>query len=153
MLFKKIFLIITILITIVSITIAEELNTTLIITTIRNQTKEKIDSLPLHTVVISTLFYALTSVVGLIGNSLVIIIVCFNKSLQHNTNYCLVNLSVADLILIIVCMPSAIVSRKELIYFHLKKLFNKYLKSNIEIINLFILIKFIILDYKIDRIR
>ena len=107
----------TILITIVSITIAEELNTTLIITTIRNQTKEKIDSLPLHTVVISTLFYALTSVVGLIGNSLVIIIVCFNKSLQHNTNYCLVNLSVADLILIIVCMPSAIVSRKELIYF------------------------------------
>jgi len=117
MLLKKIFLIITILITIVSITIAdEELNTTLIITTtttaIRNQTKEKIDSLPLHTVVISTLFYALTSVVGLIGNSLVIIIVCFNKSLQHNTNYCLVNLSVADLILIIVCMPSAIVSRK-----------------------------------------
>ena len=43
MLFKKIFLIMTILITIVSITIAEELNTTLIITTIRNQTKEKID--------------------------------------------------------------------------------------------------------------
>jgi hypothetical protein len=118
MLLKKIIVIITILITIVSITIAdEELNTTLIITTttttsIRNQTKEKIDSLPLHTVVISTLFYALTSVVGLIGNSLVIIIVCFNKSLQHNTNYCLVNLSVADLILIIVCMPSAIVSRK-----------------------------------------
>jgi hypothetical protein len=124
MLFKKIFLIITILITIVSITIAEEeLNTTLIITTtIRNQTKEKIDSLPLHTVVISTLFYALTSVVGLIGNSLVIIIVCFNKSLQHNTNYCLVNLSVADLILIIVCMPSAIVSRKELNLFSSKKI-------------------------------
>ena len=65
--------------------------------------------LPLHTIVISTIFYAITLIVGLIGNSLVIMVVGCNKSLQHNTNYCLVNLSVADLVLIIICMPSAIV--------------------------------------------
>jgi hypothetical protein len=65
--------------------------------------------LPMHTLVISTIFYAITLVVGLVGNSLVIIVVGCNKSLQHNTNYCLVNLSVADLVLIIICMPSAIV--------------------------------------------
>lgn len=74
-----------------------------------NETNSLI-GLPLHTVIISTIFYTITLIVGLIGNALVIVVVGCNKSLQHNTNYCLVNLSVADLILIIVCMPSAIVS-------------------------------------------
>lgn len=76
----------------------------------KTNNKSPLVGLPLHTVVVSTLFYSIILIVGLVGNALVIIVVCYNKNLQHNTNYCLVNLSVADLILIIVCMPSAIVS-------------------------------------------
>jgi hypothetical protein len=75
--------------------------------------------LPFYTVLIPTIMYIFIFLIGFFGNALVIIVVCCNKSLQHNTNYCLVNLSVADLLLILVCMPSAIVDlyAKEVWYF------------------------------------
>ena len=80
--------------------------------TLSNRSRDQLEGLPQATVILSTIFYSITLIVGLIGNSLVIIVVCYNKSLHHNTNYCLVNLSIADLVLIIVCMPSAIVGHK-----------------------------------------
>jgi hypothetical protein len=75
--------------------------------------------LPVHTIAITLTMYSFIFFIGFFGNALVIFVVCRNKSLQHNTNYCLVNLSVADLLLIIVCMPSAIMDlfSKEVWYF------------------------------------
>lgn len=75
--------------------------------------------LPFHTIAITMIMYSLIFLIGFFGNALVIFVVCWNKSLQHNTNYCLVNLSIADLLLIVVCMPSAIVDlyAKEVWYF------------------------------------
>ena len=75
--------------------------------------------LPIHSVAITITMYSFIFLIGFFGNALVIFVVCWNKSLQHNTNYCLVNLSVADLLLIIVCMPSAIMDlfAKEVWYF------------------------------------
>jgi hypothetical protein len=66
-----------------------------------------------------TIIYLLIFLIGFIGNFLIIIIVKYNKTLRHGTNYCLVNLCIADLLLIIVCMPSAIVDlyAKEVWYF------------------------------------
>ena len=70
-------------------------------------TKVNID-VPFYTIVISLIMYSLIFLIGFFGNALVIIVAFFNQAHQHSTHYCLVNLSIADLLLIIVCMPSAI---------------------------------------------
>lgn len=46
---------------------------------------------------------------GVIGNALVVMVVKWNKDLRNSTNYFLVNLSIADCLVLIICMPSAIV--------------------------------------------
>lgn len=52
--------------------------------------------------------YIITFFVGLIGNSLVCFAIWRNKSMRTITNIFLVNLSIADLAVIIVCLPSAL---------------------------------------------
>ena len=52
--------------------------------------------------------YAVVFVVGLIGNFLVCYVVWRNKSMQTVTNYFIVNLSVADLLVILVCLPPTV---------------------------------------------
>ena len=78
--------------------------------TIKNNTQLQIE-VPSYTIMISLVMYTLIFVIGFFGNALVIIVAYFNHTHHHNlgtTNYCLVNLSVADLLLILVCLPSAI---------------------------------------------
>jgi hypothetical protein len=67
--------------------------------------------IPAFTIKIALLIYAVAFVIGIFGNGLVVIVAFLNKTQHHNfgtTNYCLVNLSVADLLFILVCLPSAI---------------------------------------------
>ncbi|XP_060574756.1 orexin receptor type 2-like isoform X1 [Ruditapes philippinarum] len=52
--------------------------------------------------------YALTFFVGLIGNILVCFAIWRNKNMRTITNMFIVNLSVADLAVIILCLPSAL---------------------------------------------
>ncbi|XP_060554067.1 orexin receptor type 2-like [Ruditapes philippinarum] len=52
--------------------------------------------------------YALTFVVGVVGNILVCFAVWINKDLRTITNIFMVNLSIADLLIIIFCLPSAL---------------------------------------------
>ncbi|XP_045199926.2 orexin receptor type 2-like [Mercenaria mercenaria] len=52
--------------------------------------------------------YALTFFVGLIGNFLVCFAIWRNKNMRTVTNMFIVNLSVADLAVIILCLPSAL---------------------------------------------
>jgi hypothetical protein len=49
-------------------------------------------------------------VLGLIGNSLVLIGIGLNKGMQTPTNLLIFNLAVADILFIIVCIPSTLVS-------------------------------------------
>lgn len=64
---------------------------------------------PLSTIYISMIAYAFIFAIGFFGNALVILVAyCSRRAQQNSTHYCLVNLSVADLLLIIVCMPSAV---------------------------------------------
>jgi hypothetical protein len=82
------------------------------------QSNKQLD-IPVYTIAISLIIYSLIFLVGFFGNSLVILVALLNRSHQHNTHKCLVNLSIADLLLICVCMPSAIVDlfAKEVWYF------------------------------------
>jgi hypothetical protein len=52
--------------------------------------------------------YVIVFMVGLIGNFLVCFIVWRNKSMQTVTNYFIVNLSVADFLVILVCLPPTV---------------------------------------------
>jgi hypothetical protein len=82
-----------------------------------SQNKQDLD-IPIYTILISILMYSLIFIIGFFGNALVIIIAILNRS-NSSTHKCLVNLSIADLLLIVVCMPSAIVDlfSKEIWYF------------------------------------
>lgn len=55
------------------------------------------------------IFYAIVFLFGVFGNVLVIYVVLTQKSMCTPTNIFLVNLSVADLLVLLVCMPSALV--------------------------------------------
>ncbi|XP_049269111.1 QRFP-like peptide receptor [Rhipicephalus sanguineus] len=57
----------------------------------------------------ATLAIALLLVLGTVGNVLVPVVVCKSKDLRNSTNLFLVNLSVSDLLVLLVCMPTALV--------------------------------------------
>ena len=59
--------------------------------------------------VIVTIFYVIVFIVGVCGNVLVIYVIVTNHDMRTATNVFLGNLSVADLLVLLVCMPSALV--------------------------------------------
>ncbi|CAL4116260.1 unnamed protein product, partial [Meganyctiphanes norvegica] len=59
--------------------------------------------------VVSTFFCGFVIVVGVLGNLLVPIVILKNRDMRNSTNYFLMNLSLADLLVLIVCMPSVLV--------------------------------------------
>ncbi|XP_077992835.1 QRFP-like peptide receptor [Glandiceps talaboti] len=60
------------------------------------------------TLTIATVAYTLIFLLGILGNVLVLVVVCCNKDMRSSTNYFLVNLSVADLLVLVFCMPIAL---------------------------------------------
>ena len=52
---------------------------------------------------------ALVMTLGIAGNVLVPLVVCRTKDLCNSTNLFLINLSIADLLIIIVCMPTVLI--------------------------------------------
>ncbi|XP_006817908.2 QRFP-like peptide receptor [Saccoglossus kowalevskii] len=61
-----------------------------------------------YTIIITTVFYVIIFTLGVIGNVLILFVVCCNKDMGNSTNYFLVNLSVADLLVLVFCMPVAL---------------------------------------------
>jgi hypothetical protein len=59
--------------------------------------------------VTATLFYVIVFVFGVIGNILVIYVICALKDMRTPTNIFLLNLCLADLLVLLVCMPSSII--------------------------------------------
>ena len=65
-------------------------------------------TIPEYIVVSVTLFYSIIFALGVIGNMMVILVVCRHKTMRSPTNVFLVNLTIADLSVILVCMPPAL---------------------------------------------
>jgi len=65
---------------------------------------------PVHLVVIYTLAYAAVFLLAVTGNVLVILVVCRNSSMHNVTNYFIVNLAVADLLVGLLCLPITLVA-------------------------------------------
>lgn len=61
-----------------------------------------------HMTVILVILHVSVFITGLIGNALVCLSVYRNKSLQTVTNYYIVNLAVADFLVILICLPPTV---------------------------------------------
>lgn len=61
-----------------------------------------------HMTVILVCLHASVFVTGLVGNALVCLSVLRNKSLQTVTNYYIVNLALADFLVILICLPPTV---------------------------------------------
>ncbi|XP_071533487.1 growth hormone secretagogue receptor type 1-like [Panulirus ornatus] len=59
--------------------------------------------------VVSTVFCCLVFVVGVVGNMLVPVVILKDRDMRNSTNYFLMNLSVADLLVLLICLPPTLV--------------------------------------------
>ncbi|XP_013783951.1 growth hormone secretagogue receptor type 1-like [Limulus polyphemus] len=58
---------------------------------------------------VATVLCAVLLAVGTTGNILVPVVVCRTKDLRNSTNFFLINLSIADLLVLLVCMPTVLI--------------------------------------------
>lgn len=85
--------------------------TSLIISPTQQQNTDSADEVPLymqHMTTILVIMHMSVFITGLVGNSLVCLSVFRNKSLQTVTNYYIVNLAVADFLVILICLPPTV---------------------------------------------
>lgn len=78
--------------------------------------------------VIATVAYALLFFLGVSGNALVAFVIWKNVDMRSSTNYFLVNLCIADLLVLIVCMPSGLLETFMPQIWLLGRVMCKYLK-------------------------
>lgn len=64
---------------------------------------------PTYLLVVVTIFYILIFILGVFGNIIVILVIVFNKNMRSTVNMFLVNLCVADLLVMVICMPPTLV--------------------------------------------
>ena len=64
--------------------------------------------IPLYMYILVTLFYVAILTFGTLGNLMVIIVVIKNVTMRNSTNVFLVNLSIADICVLVVCVPTAL---------------------------------------------
>lgn len=55
--------------------------------------------------VVVPVFFGLISLLGLVGNVMVIAVVASNRQMRNTTNMLIINLAVADLLFILICVP------------------------------------------------
>lgn len=74
---------------------------------------------PSYIVVVSTVLYCLTFLIGVTGNIIVVVVISVSRALKTTVNKYLMNLCVADLMVLLVCMPTALteIYTKEVWYF------------------------------------
>lgn len=65
--------------------------------------------LPLYMRILATLACLIIFIIGVSGNLLVPLVVIKTKYLRNSTNLFLINLSIADLLVLIVCMPTVFI--------------------------------------------
>jgi hypothetical protein len=69
---------------------------------------QKSPIMTLDLILYGTVFYISIFIIGVTGNFLVLFVIMKEKELRNFTNYLLANLSVADLLVLLTCVPSGI---------------------------------------------
>lgn len=60
---------------------------------------------PPHLIVLYAIAYGLVIIFGLLGNSFVIAVIIKDPSMRNVTNYFILNMAVADIVLALLCVP------------------------------------------------
>lgn len=68
----------------------------------------KTPEFPKYIQVTCTIFYVFIFLLGILGNVLVVYVVFMNRNMKTSVNIYLINLCVADLLVLTVCMPTAL---------------------------------------------
>lgn len=63
---------------------------------------------PLYIVVVATMFYLIIFLVGVLGNVLAIFVISCGRSMKTSVNMFILNLCIADLLVMLICMPTAL---------------------------------------------
>lgn len=63
---------------------------------------------PQSFIVTCTTFFVFIFLMGILGNVLVMSVVCFNRNMKTAVNLYLLNLCVADILVLTICMPTAL---------------------------------------------
>lgn len=69
---------------------------------------EQTPEFPKSFTITATVFFALIFLLGISGNILVISVVYLNKNMKNSVNMYLLNLCVADILVLTICMPTAL---------------------------------------------
>lgn len=64
--------------------------------------------MPLDIIVVGSFLYLIVFLVGIVGNTSVIFVLMKERGMRNFTNYLLANLSIADLLVLITCVPSGL---------------------------------------------
>ncbi|KAK0056574.1 neuropeptide FF receptor 2, partial [Biomphalaria pfeifferi] len=67
--------------------------------------------LSLQTIVVLSIMYSIVFVLALVGNISVVTVVAKDKSLHTATNFFLVNMAIADILIAIFCLPLTLLSK------------------------------------------
>jgi hypothetical protein len=54
------------------------------------------------------ILFSLIGIIGFVGNILVIVTVLFNQQMRNTTNLLILNLSLADLLFVLFCIPATV---------------------------------------------
>ena len=69
----------------------------------------EVPSYHLSSQIIATIFFIIIFVIGILGNLLVIVVVCLHRNMKTSVNIYLINLCIADILVLTVCMPTVLV--------------------------------------------
>ncbi|KAH3737680.1 hypothetical protein DPMN_044273 [Dreissena polymorpha] len=73
-----------------------------------NSSEFKIPSPPGYIVISFTILYTIIFLVGIVGNILVVVVISCSRRMKTTVNMYLLNLCIADTLVIMVCMPTAL---------------------------------------------
>ena len=65
-------------------------------------------TIPLYIFILVTTSYSVVFLAGILGNVLVILVVALFSDMRTSTNVYLANLSIADSLVLLICLPSAL---------------------------------------------
>lgn len=83
---------------------------------------------PRYILVTASVFYSITFIAGIISNLSVVVIVIFAKRIRSRMSALFANLSIADMMVLLVCMPSAAIDLFAKEVWYLGEFMCKYLR-------------------------
>lgn len=108
-----------------------ELNDSIETTFLRNSS---IPEPPRYILVIASVFYSITFIAGIISNLSVVVVVVFAKRIRSRMSALFANLGIADMMVILVCMPSAAIDLFAKEVWYLGEFMCKYLRLSVTLV-------------------